>query len=420
MPVTSGNPVQLGDGYQLNVTTSKETGLVIARTEVWSKSPARQVAWQRVTNTTPGYRNLVKQGKFLPMQPFLWRSVTTHGPRIVGQIRQETEDTFNKRLDLAFGFRSDRFVVGLPDINPSAKVLDALDQRAVNKVLLKAKDQKVNLVQAAAERKQTANMFAANAERIAKALGKLAQKDLLGAAKELGSYRRSYGPAHRRLAMSKGKIAERQFSSAWLELQYGWMPLVSDVFGSAEKIAQQDVRELRARVSASSTTKVLRNDLDDARKEGLTYTTRNVVEIDAEVKYVLHFTATDPEVQTLTSLGITNPALIAWELMPWSFVIDWFIPIGNWISSWDATVGLTFKAGTKTTVISSNGSALRTFYKDSKSPQIVGQSTISGELVDVNRQVLTSFPRVGIPSFKSPVSVTHAINALALLVARKK
>ena len=33
------------------------------------------------------------------------------------------------------------------------------------------------------------------------------------------------------------------------------------------------------------------------------------------------------------SLGLINPSTVAWERLPWSFVIDWFIPIGSYLDS---------------------------------------------------------------------------------------
>jgi len=32
-------------------------------------------------------------------------------------------------------------------------------------------------------------------------------------------------------------------------------------------------------------------------------------------------------------LGLTDPASLAWEKLPWSFVIDWIIPAGNYLEA---------------------------------------------------------------------------------------
>lgn len=51
----------------------------------------------------------------------------------------------------------------------------------------------------------------------------------------------------------------------------------------------------------------------------------------------------NPNLHRATTLGLTNPAAIAWELVPFSFVVDWFIPIGNFLNSWTDFLGLRFE-----------------------------------------------------------------------------
>jgi len=38
----------------------------------------------------------------------------------------------------------------------------------------------------------------------------------------------------------------------------------------------------------------------------------------------------------LNAFGVEWDPRIIWDAIPWSFVIDWFISIGDWIDSWDA------------------------------------------------------------------------------------
>jgi hypothetical protein len=44
-------------------------------------------------------------------------------------------------------------------------------------------------------------------------------------------------------------------------------------------------------------------------------------------------------VRNVSALGLTNPALVGWELVPFSFVVDWFTPIGSWLESLTAFEG---------------------------------------------------------------------------------
>jgi hypothetical protein len=48
----------------------------------------------------------------------------------------------------------------------------------------------------------------------------------------------------------------------------------------------------------------------------------------------------NPSLAQLNGTGLLNPALLYWELMPYSFVVDWFIPVGDVLASLTAGLGL--------------------------------------------------------------------------------
>jgi hypothetical protein len=54
----------------------------------------------------------------------------------------------------------------------------------------------------------------------------------------------------------------------------------------------------------------------------------------------------------LNQLGLLNPLSFAWEITPWSFVVDWLIPIGPVLSALTAPVGLNFISGSTATRMS--------------------------------------------------------------------
>jgi hypothetical protein len=47
----------------------------------------------------------------------------------------------------------------------------------------------------------------------------------------------------------------------------------------------------------------------------------------------------------LETLGLLNPLSLAWELLPYSFVIDWFLPIGDYLAATTASAGMTWVNG---------------------------------------------------------------------------
>lgn len=47
----------------------------------------------------------------------------------------------------------------------------------------------------------------------------------------------------------------------------------------------------------------------------------------------------------IQQLGLDDPLGLIWELTPYSFVVDWFLPVGQWLSSFRSIKGLTFQGG---------------------------------------------------------------------------
>jgi hypothetical protein len=52
---------------------------------------------------------------------------------------------------------------------------------------------------------------------------------------------------------------------------------------------------------------------------------------------------------TLQDVGLTNPLLTGWEITPYSFVLDWFVGVGDFLAAVNAwNTGYVFKAGSET------------------------------------------------------------------------
>lgn len=107
-------------------------------------------------------------------------------------------------------------------------------------------------------------------------------------------------------------------ANAWLEYQFAIRPLVGDVYGAIAEYHTK--RQVGSAVKVSATVK--NGAKGTVYRAGILATVRS------------------KELRTLQQLGITNPLLAAWELVPLSFVIDWFVPIGSYLQYMDSTLGL--------------------------------------------------------------------------------
>lgn len=112
-------------------------------------------------------------------------------------------------------------------------------------------------------------------------------------------------------------------SGRWLEMQYGWLPTVKDCFEAAKAFEELSMGR-SARVSAVQKHEV---PIDGSASPSL-YTcpgwSKSSKRIVCELSEELSFGR---------SLGLTDPLSVAWEIIPYSFVFDWFLPVGTYLEN---------------------------------------------------------------------------------------
>lgn len=301
-------------------------------------------------------------------------------------------------------------VAGYFYAQPSSLVILNVTNQAKQKALLKIKDQDVNLAEVWGERHESLNMIRNNVDRIGKTYAALKHGDFRGAAAALGvKPRRSGFDAAWRKSQSKA------IANGWLELQYGWRPLIMDIHGALEalhkSLSDDPKMEMRRVVGTSqfSDSTVTTS----AITAGTLTRTRNY---RVDVKCCVYYRRVSRTLHTLAALGITNPLYVAWELTKYSFVVDWLVHVGNYLSSLDATLGYQFAFGCITTA---------TLASETLDWSVAGtvsfnvtrneNSTERDEYFGVSRSALTNWPSPGLPTLKDPASLEHALNAIALL-----
>lgn len=191
--------------------------------------------------------------------------------------------------------------------------------------------------------------------------------------------------------------------SYWLEIQYAWKPLLSDIYGTYELL--QEGLASKGMVLTSHGT----------ARDSVTVTSVSGYQIPVKLSVTCDLTArvSDPTIAGLRSLGLINPALVAWNIMPWSFVIDWFVPVGTFLEAVTATAGLSFLTGSYTRHLEIEHEYIATVFPDTSytKPCICRHEV---RAVNVQRSVLGSFP-VPLPFVdRNPLRAGRAINAIAL------
>ena len=274
-----------------------------------------------------------------------------------------------------------------------------------------------------AEAHKTASHLASTATRLVNAYRSLRKGHLGDFAQGLGlTVREDKVRAYRnRYFREKGYGSDMsQFAAqSWLEFTYGWKPLVSDLYAQAKNLAeimierQYVVRELRT--TAKSRRFYTENQLYDGGLGNI----RKVVDVKRRVSLTVRYSVHEGGHTAQNVFGLNNPALIAWEIVPFSFVADWFLPVGDWLDSLTAYDGLVFHSGTRTDIreaeiterVTTNGSKLignpTTWWSSL-------DATATNSCLYKTRSLLSSFPRKTL-EFKDPRSFAHAASAIALI-----
>jgi hypothetical protein len=130
----------------------------------------------------------------------------------------------------------------------------------------------------------------------------------------------------------RGKL--RVVSDLWLEYSFGWSPLLSDIWSGFWALCSPINSGFPARGSSSFSTKLQSGTLPVIKKSR-----------SHRIKMGAVINVTNPNLVMLERLGLLNPASIAWELVPWSFVADWLFDISSMLDSWSAFAGLSLTLG---------------------------------------------------------------------------
>ncbi len=135
----------------------------------------------------------------------------------------------------------------------------------------------------------------------------------------------------------------KDVANTWLEYHFGWEPLVKDIW-SAVDFLQKPIP--LGKVSATGR----RVPLDTGHVKQTfsgnffgTYawtTDINVFRGGIKARIGGDVSVTNPNLFLANRLGLVNPALVAWELIPYSFVVDWFINVGDFLKSYTDGLGI--------------------------------------------------------------------------------
>jgi hypothetical protein len=290
-------------------------------------------------------------------------------------------------------------------------ILSEAGYAAKVKLFSELKGEGTNLANMLGERRQIANSVANAVNTLVYTVRDLRRGNISSAIRRMGGD-----------PLTARKLRGKDISNQLLSLRYGWLPLMDDVYGLVNGLHKRETLQPKVFRCSSKRAAVKPSDSSWAymtpmkggptRNMGIRSTT-------AIQKYMLRVWP-DAVLAEPAALGLTNPLVVAWEVTPWSFVADWFIPVGRYLEQLTAAHGWHFHDGCVSTLVKSNELAE---YTDVHNYTSAGWSytnvrRVTGlncSYVRFDRSGLSGFPTPDVPRFKNPFSVEHVQNSIALL-----
>lgn len=226
-------------------------------------------------------------------------------------------------------------------------------------------------------------------------------------------------------APPRGVSRKRTLSDNWLEYRYGWIPLYSTVLGEMKR--QYDLQKGKQHeyfVSGFSDNTFTGKTVS-GWKAGYSYLGTYLQTDYREIRFGTHarsclvgytFKITNETLANTTSLGILNPALLAWEALPFSFVADWFVNVSDILDQFDTWNGKQFLHGFITTVDT---------YDEVRTVEVrppmwysltgisIGYAATRG--LDMTRTVLSGPPSVSLQLNPTPLNKDRLLDGISLL-----
>lgn len=131
--------------------------------------------------------------------------------------------------------------------------------------------------------------------------------------------------------MRSGNFSADQLADWWLRVQYGFLPLLSDLKGAVE-LCGKTPQSLDYMVKFEDEAV----DVADYPDFGFYYET----ELKIVAKAFCRVTLRDLDEHRLHAMGFDDPLSFIWEAIPFSFVVDWLFPVGDYLASFHALNGL--------------------------------------------------------------------------------
>lgn len=208
-----------------------------------------------------------------------------------------------------------------------AGALRSAHDAAATKLRMRLKDQTWNAAQTAAEFRKTLQFVTSASRDLVSAYRLFRKGDIAG----LSNFYRQYDYRGRRRKPPDARAGDR-----WLQWRYAVMPLAYDTQDMLEELYRSDIRPSVQRFGGRQVV-ALGGVYAEGQVQG------QPTWYDFELTYSARYTTyvrLNPDLISWKRLGLVNVPALLWELSPGSFLLDWWLPVGTYLSGLDATYGV--------------------------------------------------------------------------------
>jgi len=189
-----------------------------------------------------------------------------------------------------------------------------------------------------AEAKKSLSLITGPAAGLISCVRKIKRFDFVGATREFNRLHESMRLRSRRnlrpMSVPKGlKATPKAFANNWLAFHFGWEPLVKDIGAGIDTLCKPypPVKVIgKSKIGPS----VFSN-----RSSGSFWTANRWV-YTSWCRMGCKVTVNNPNLYLAQQLGFVNPLSVVWELVPFSFVVDWFTNVGQILGQMSEFAGL--------------------------------------------------------------------------------
>lgn len=212
--------------------------------------------------------------------------------------------------------------------------LNGLIDQAVTNAHAKASSDEISLLMVAAEGRKTVESMADILGRVIRVVKALHKKDL----SYFKKIKRAAALGDKRYLKKQTALAAKELGDRYMEARYALRPLVYDAIGTYK--AWNTTKSSEWTRHTARDFRVQQRDWEDTIPYSAWNATGTIKRTCGLVSTIRAGVLCDIRVSNLSVWGMDKVVGTMWEVLPYSFIIDWFANVGKTMASWTPSLGV--------------------------------------------------------------------------------